>query len=132
MSVMVDSNVIFDITNDDPVWADWSDAQITACQPGGLLINPLIYTELCTDAGTTAEVDKLLLALKLELRELSREAMFLTAKAFLKYRRQGGTKTAPLPDFFIGAHAQVLGIPILTRDAGRYTSYFPGVQLICP
>ena len=132
MPVMVDSNVIFDITNDDPVWADWSDAQITACQPGGLLINPLIYTELCTDAGTTAEVDKLLLALKLELRELSREAMFLTAKAFLKYRRQGGTKTAPLPDFFIGAHAQVLGIPILTRDAGRYTSYFPGVQLICP
>ena len=132
MPVMVDSNVIFDVTNNDPVWADWSDTQITAYQPGGLLINPLIYTELCTDASTTLEVDKLLVELKLELRELSREALFLTAKAFFKYRRQGGTKTAPLPDFFIGAHAQVLGIPILTRDAGRYTSYFPSVQLICP
>ena len=132
MPVIVDSNVIFDVTNDDPVWADWSDAQITAYQPGGLLINPLIYTELCTDAASTADVDKLLAGLKLELRELSREALFLTAKAFLKYRRQGGTKTAPLPDFFIGAHAQVLGIPILTRDASRYTSYFPSVQLICP
>ena len=132
MPVIVDSNVIFDVTNDDPVWADWSDAQITAYQPGGLLINPLIYTELCTDAASTADVDKLLAGLKLELRELSREALFLTAKAFLKYRRQGGTKTAPLPAFFIGAHAQVLGVPILTRDAGRYTSYFPSVQLICP
>jgi predicted nucleic acid-binding protein len=132
MPVIVDSNVIFDVSNDDPVWADWSDAQITAYQPGGLFINPLIYSELCTDAATTADVDKLLAGLKLELRELSREALFLTAKAFLKYRRQGGTKTAPLPDFFIGAHAQVLGIAILTRDAGRYTSYFPNVQLICP
>lgn len=132
MPVIVDSNVIFDVTSDDPVWADWSDAQITAYQPCGLLINPLIYTELCTDAATTADVDKLLSGLKLELRELSRESLFLTAKAFLKYRRQGGTKTAPLPDFFIGAHAQVLGVPILTRDAGRYTSYFPSVQLICP
>lgn len=132
MPVIVDSNVIFDVTSDDPVWADWSDAQITVCQPSGLLINPLIYTELCTDAATTADVDKLLSGLKLELRELSRESLFLTAKAFLKYRRQGGTKTAPLPDFFIGAHAQVLGVPILTRDAGRYTSYFPSVQLICP
>ena len=132
MPVMVDSNVIFDVTNDDPMWADWSDAQITVHQPGGLLVNPLIYTELCTQASTTADVDKLLTELKLELRELPREALFLAAKAFLKYRRQGGTKTAPLPDFFIGAHAQALGIPILTRDASRYTSYFPGVPLICP
>lgn len=74
----------------------------------------------------------MLAALTLEPHELSREAMFLTAKAFLKYRQQGGTQTAPPPDFFKGAHAQVLGIPILTRDAGRYASYFPGVQLICP
>ena len=132
MPVMVDSNVIFDVTNNDSVWADWSDTQITAHQPGGLLINPLIYAELCTNADATAEVDKILAGLKLELSELSREALFLAAKAYLKYRRQGGTKTAPLPDFFIGAHAQVLGIPVLTRDAGRYTSYFPGVQLICP
>lgn len=132
MPVMVDSNVIFDVTNDDPVWADWSDAQITVHQPVGLVVNPLIYTELCTQASVTADVDKLLAELKLELLELPREALFLAAKAYLKYRRQGGIKTAPLPDFFIGAHAQVLGVPILTRDAGRYTSYFPGVPLICP
>ena len=132
MPVMVDSNVIFDVTNDDPIWADWSDSQITAYQSGGLLINPLIYAELCTDASTTADVDKVLAGLKLELHELTLEALFVAAKAYLKYRRQGGTKTAPLPDFFIGAHAQVLGIPILTRDAGRYASYFPAVQLICP
>lgn len=132
MAVIVDSNVIFDITTDDPVWANWSDAQITIYQPDGLLVNPIIYAELCTNARTTDEVDKLLAVLKLELQELSREALFLAAKAFLKYRRQGGTKTAPLPDFFIGAHARVLGIPILTRDAGRYASYFPGVELICP
>ena len=132
MPVLVDSNVIFDVTNDDPVWADWSDAQITSLQSDGLLVNLLIYTELCTQASATAEVDALLASLKLELQELPREALFLAAKAFLKYRRQGGTKTVPLPDFFIGAHAQTLGIPILTRDAGRYASYFPGVALICP
>lgn len=132
MPVMVDSNVIFDVTNNDPVWADWSDAQITAHQSGGLLVNPLIYSELCTQASNVADVDKVLAELKLDLRELPREALFLAAKVFLKYRRQGGIKTAPLPDFFIGAHAQALGIPILTRDAGRYSSYFPGVLLICP
>ena len=132
MPVMVCSNVIFDVTNDDPIWANWSDSQITAHQPGGLLIYPLIYAELCTDASTTSDVDKVLAGLKLELHELTRDALFLAAKAYLKYRRQGGTKTALLPDFFIGAHAQVLSVPVLTRDAGRFTSYFPGVQLICP
>ena len=132
MPVMVDSNVIFDVANDDPIWADWSDRQISAYQSGGLLINPLIYSELCSNASATDEVDGLLVALQLDLRELSREALFLASKAFLKYRRRGGIKTAPLPDFFIGAHAQALGIPILTRDAGRYTSYFPDVRLICP
>ena len=98
---MVDSNVIFDVTNNDPVWADWSDSQIIAYQPGGLLINLLIFTELCTSASTTEDVDRVLTGLKLELRELARETLFLTAKAFLKYRRQGGTETAPLPDFFM-------------------------------
>ena len=132
MPVMVCSNVIFDVTNDDPIWANWSDSQITAHQPGGLLIYPLIYAELCTDSSTTSDVDKVLAGLKLELHELTRDALFLAAKAYLKYRRQGGTKTALLPDFFIGAHAQVLSVPVLTRDAGRFTSYFPGVQLICP
>ena len=132
MPVMVDSNIIFDITTDDPVWADWSESQITICQSRGLVVNPVIYCELCTNARTTGEVDDLLVKLRLELLEPAREALFIAAKAFLKYRKQGGTKTAPLPDFFIGAHAQALGIPILTRDVGRYATYFPAVELISP
>lgn len=132
MPVLVDSNVILDVTNDDPVWADWSDSQITALQPAGLLVNPLIYTELCAGADSASDVDKVLTELKLEFRELSHEALFLAAQAFLKYRRQGGIKTAPFPDFFIGAQAEVLRIPILTRDQRRYKTYFPNVALICP
>ena len=132
MPVLVDSNVVLYIVNDDLVWADWSDGQMTRLQPTGLLVNPMIYAELCAGSETASEVDGILDQLKLEYQELSREALFLAAKAFLKYRKQGGTKTAALPDFFIGAHAAVLGIPILTRDPGRYKTYFPGVPLICP
>ena len=79
-----------------------------------------------------SEVEEVVSGLKLEYRELPREALFFAAKAFLQYRRRGGTKTSPLPDFFIGAHAVVLGIPIITRDKGRYATYFPKVRLICP
>lgn len=132
MPVLVDSNVILDVTSDDALWGDWSDAQITMHQPAGLLVNPMIYAELCAGAQAAADVNKVMTQLKLEYRELSREALFLAAQAFLKYRRQGGTKTAPLPDFFIGAQAETLGIPILTRDQGRYRTYFPHVALICP
>lgn len=132
MPVLVDSNVILDIVNDDPVWGDWSDGQVTLLQPAGLLINPMIYSELCAQSNSTSEVDVLMIQLKLEFLELSREALFLAAKAFLIYRQRGGTKTSPLPDFFIGAHAEVLGIAILTRDSARYKTYFPSVRLICP
>ena len=132
MPVLVDSNVVLDIVNDDPVWADWSDGQVTRLQPTGLLINPMIYSELCAGSDTASEVDGILNQLKLDYQELSREALFLASKAFLQYRKRGGIKTAPLPDFFIGAHAEVSGIPILTRDPGRYRTYFPGVPLICP
>jgi len=132
MPVLVDSNVILDITNDDPVWADWSDEHLTKSQKGGLMVNPVIYAELCVGAGKAFEVDGLLSDLKMEYRELPREALFLASKAFLHYRRRGGTKASPLPDFFIGAHAEVLGIAILTRDQSRYKTYFPRVRLICP
>jgi len=132
MPVIIDSNVILDIVHDDPLWADWSDAQVTTHQAVGLLVNPVIYAELCAGANAVADVDDVLVQLKLEYRELSHEALFLAAKAFLQYRKRGGTKTSPMPDFFIGAHAQALGIPILTRDQGRYKTYFPSVPLICP
>ncbi len=132
MPVLVDSNVILDIVNDDPVWGDWSDGQVTLLQPAGLLVNSMIYSELCARADSTSEVDALMIQLHLEFLELSREALFLAAKAFLRYRQRGGTKTSPLPDFFIGAHAEVLGVAILTRDKERYKTYFPSVPLICP
>lgn len=132
MSILVDSNVVLDIVNDDPMWADWSDGQITRLQTTGLLVNPVIYSELCAGSDTASEVDEILNHLKLDYQELSHQALFLAAKAFLKYRRRGGTKTSPLPDFFIGAHAEASGVPILTRDPGRYKTYFPGVPLICP
>jgi len=132
MAVIIDSNVILDIVNDDPLWADWSDAQVTKHQSSGLVVNPMFYAELCAGANAASEVDDVLVQLKLEYRELTRETLYLAAKAFLQYRKRGGAKTSPLPDFFIGAHAQALGIPILTRDQKRYKTYFPSVPLICP
>jgi predicted nucleic acid-binding protein len=132
MPVLVDSNIVLDVVTDDPVWADWSDQAISLHQSKGLLINPVIYAELCAGADSTDEVDELLKKLNLGYREIPRNALFLSAKAFLQYRRQGGTKTSPLPDFFIGGHAEALGIPILTRDTARYQTYFPKVRLIRP
>ena len=132
MAVLVDSNVILDIASDDPKWGGWSDAQVTKHHRRGLVINPIIFAELCAGAENMSDVEEVVSGLKLEYRELPREALFFAAKAFLQYRRRGGTKTSPLPDFFIGAHAVVLGIPILTRDKGRFATYFPKVRLICP
>ena len=132
MAVVVDSNVILDIVCDDPVWGDWSEKQVLHFQSAGLVVNPMIYAELCAGARDAPEVDNILLQLGLDFQELPREALFLAAQAFVKYRRQGGTKEAPLPDFFIGAHAEVLGIPLLTRARGRYQTYFPSVTLLLP
>ena len=132
MPVLVDSNVILDVVQDDAEWADWSDWQITAFQPQGLIINPVIYAELCVGAASQAEADEVVRELKLGLLELSREALFLSAKAFLKYRRQGGMRTSTMPDFFIGGQAQALGLALITRDRRRYETYFPGLTLICP
>ena len=132
MAIMVDSNVILDMVNQDPLWLDWSRSALEQHVDSGLLVNAVIYSELCSSANTAADVDALLDDMQLALADIPREALFLASKAHLSYRRQGGTKASPLPDFFIGAHAQVLGIPILTRDQGRYRTYFPHVALICP
>ena len=132
MAIMVDSNVILDMVNQDPLWLDWSRSALEQHLDGGLLVNAVIYSELCSSANTAADVDALLEDMALALADIPRQALFLASKAHLSYRRQGGTKASPLPDFFIGAHAQVLGIPIVTRDQGRYRTYFPHVALICP
>ena len=132
MGVLVDSNIILDVVTEDPVWAEWSDRAISLHQPDGLIVNPFIFAELCTGANSEDEVNLLLENLKLGFHEIPREGLFLAAKAFLKYRRSGGAKTSPLPDFFIGGHAEALGLPVLTRDTARYQTYFPGVRLIHP
>ena len=129
--ILVDTNVLLDVTEQDDRWAGWSQEQMSK-HVGRMVVDPIIYTELCYEAGDPDDVDAILLTLGLGFRELPRPALFLAARAFRLYRQRGGKKTAPLPDFFIGAHAASLGISILTRDVNRYRTYFPSVELICP
>lgn len=131
--MLVDTNVLVDLLEDDPEWADWSVAQLRAqSQLHKLCINPVIYAELSLTFSTFEALDEVLDSLRLPVIELPRPALFLAGKAFAQYRRRGGTKANVLPDFFIGAHAAVARWPVLTRDAGRYASYFPTVALVTP
>ncbi len=131
MSVLVDTNVISDVLHGDPQWLEWSANHLAEFE-SSLIINPMIYAELSYRAESRRGVDEIIDGFRLRLVELPRDALFLTAQAFKRYRLQGGKKTSPLADFFIGAHAQVLSIPLLTRDIGRYQTYFPKVSLIRP
>ena len=132
---LVDTNVLLDVVLNDPTWADWSERQLEmACLTGPLIINLVIYAELSMAFARIEELEAVLADGGFELQEVPREALFLAGKVFLEYRRRSraAAKRNVLPDFFIGAHAAVRGIPILTRDVGRYTSYFPTVTLIHP
>jgi predicted nucleic acid-binding protein len=131
VAVLIDTNVISDVIHGDAVWEEWACERM-AEHVGEMLVNPIIYAELSCRAVSAAELDDTLAALGLHLFELPREALFRAAQAFLVYRERGGTKSSPLPDFFIGAHAATLDIPLLTRDVNRYRTYFPSVTLICP
>jgi predicted nucleic acid-binding protein len=131
--MLVDTNVLVDVLENDTDWADWSVAQLRAqAQIHRLVINPVIYAELSLAFSTVEALDEALAALQIPVIEMPKPALFLAGKAFVKYRRQGGTKTNVLADFFIGAHAAVAGLPVLTRDVQRYASYFPTVALIAP
>ena len=131
MPVLVDTNVIADVLYRDPVWEGWSDGQLNR-HKGELWVNPMIYAELCYRATSTAQADLVISSLGLHYQEFSKQALFLAAQAFRIYKLRGGTRTAPLPDFFIGSHAQAEGFTLLTRDKVRYQTYFPGVALISP
>jgi predicted nucleic acid-binding protein len=131
--LLVDTNVLVDVLQNDPQWADWSIAQMraqSALHP--LAINPIIYAELSLSFSTVEALDKVVATLALQLREIPRPALFLAAKAYEHYRRRGGSKLQVLPDFFIGAHAAVEGWPLLTRDATRFKSYFPTLEVVAP
>lgn len=131
MAILVDTNVISDIAHGGSEWVEWS-IEMMSRHTGEMRINAIIYAELSCRATTPLELDTTLRGLGLECLEIPREALFQAAQAFLQYRKRGGNKTSTLPDFFIGAHAAALGIPILTRDVARYRTYFPHVQLISP
>ena len=131
--LLVDTNVLIDVLQDDPQWADWSLAQLRAqSQLHALAINPVIYAEMSLSFSTLEGLDAVVGELGLELHELPRPALFLAGKAFVRYRRLGGNKQQVLPDFFIGAHAAVQGWPLLTRDAARFRTYFPRLRVLAP
>lgn len=131
--LLVDTNVLVDVLENDPEWADWSIGQLRAqSKVHRLAINPIIYSELSLTFSTVEALDKTLEHMSVAMLDIPRAALFLAGKAFVRYRRQGGTKGNVLGDFFIGAHAAVTRYPILTHDTRRYTSYFPGVALITP
>lgn len=131
--LLVDTNVLVDVLENDPQWADWSIAQLRAqFKIHKLAINPIIYAELSLTFSSAEALDQTLDDLGLTLLEIPRPALFLAGKAFVKYRRQGGTKNNVLGDFFIGAHAAVSSYPLLTRDTRRYATYYPTVVLVAP
>ena len=132
-AVLVDSNVILDVVTDDPVWSDWSAGMLErAANDSILVINPLIYAEVSVGLQTLEELDEILPAAVFRRDLLPYDAAFLAGKAFRAYRRRGGRKSAPLPDFYIGAHAAVAGLRLLTRDARRYRTYFPTIAILSP
>jgi len=130
---LVDSNVLLDIATEDPQWSGWSEeALVDAADMGQLAINSIVYAEVSIGFPTIEELDDAIPADTFARLPLPYEAGFLAGKAFVNYRRRGGTKVTPLPDFYIGAHAAIEGYRLLTRDAARYRTYFPTVDIIAP
>jgi predicted nucleic acid-binding protein len=131
--VLVDSNVILDVAYEDPHWRAWSEAAIEqTAEESPLVINPIIYAEVSIGYAWVEQVEAVLPANRFRREALPYEAAFLAGRSFLSYRRRGGTRTSPLADFYIGAHAAVRGYRLLTRDVARYRTYFPTVPLIAP
>jgi predicted nucleic acid-binding protein len=131
--VLIDTNVLLDVLENDPNWAPWSQDQLdAAAATDSLAINPIIYSELSMAFARIEELDSVIEEASLNVKPIPKEALFLAGKVFLAYRKSQGTKHNVLPDFFIGAHAAVMQWPILTRDVGRYRTHFPSVELITP
>jgi len=131
--VLVDSNVLLDIIEEDFSWFDWSSRNLQQAADSSLLIiNPVIYSEVSVGFQKIEELEAALPNDVFARHPIPWEAAFLAGKCFVRYRRLGGTRRSPLPDFFIGAHAAVAGLTLLTRDATRYRTYFPSISLIAP
>ena len=131
--VFVDSCVLLDLFTDDKDWGAWSEDILEKySQTNTLYINSIVYTEISIGFKKIEEVEKAISELNIKVLEIPREALFLTGKAYLKYRKNKGTKNSPLPDFFIGAHVSVEKFSLITRDINKYKTYFPKVKLIHP
>jgi hypothetical protein len=132
-AVLVDSNVLLDIVTGDEQWLDWSAATLADIAGSHrLVINPIVYAEVAAGFERIENLEDVLPHAYYERQPLPWEAAFLAGQCFVKYRRRGGTRRSPLPDFYIGAHALVGGMTLLTRDARRYRTYFPNLRLVCP
>lgn len=132
-ATLVDTNVLLDLVTDDPLWGEWSVQHLDAAALGGpLLVNDIIYAELSVRFARIEDLDAMLAEAGLIVAPMPRPALFLAGKVFQRYRAAGGTRTGVLPDFFIGAHAAVAKLPLLTRDVLRYRTYYPSVALIAP
>ncbi|MCK4487344.1 MAG: type II toxin-antitoxin system VapC family toxin [Desulfobacterales bacterium] len=133
MEILVDSNVILDIVTEDRKWFQWSSETLAFyADTKMLVINPIIYAEVSVGFDRIEDVEEVLPLTHFRRAQLPWEAAFLAGKCFLKYRKKGGKKRSPLPDFFIGAHAAVMGLTLMTRDASRYRTYFPKLRIISP
>lgn len=131
--VLVDSCVLLDLFTDDEHWGDWSETILEKySQTNTLYINSIVYTEVSIGFKNIEDLESAIRELGIKVLEIPREALFLTGKAYLTYRKNTGTKTSPLPDFFIGAHASVADFELITRDLSKFTTYFPKVKLIHP
>jgi predicted nucleic acid-binding protein len=132
-AVLIDSNVLLDLMTEDAQWFSWSAASIErAADRYRLVINPIVYAEVSTRYSRIEDLDVALPRTSFDREPIPYEAAFLAGKSFFAYRRRGGLKRSPLPDFFIGAHAAVAGYRLMTRDTSRYRTYFPKLTLIAP
>ena len=130
---LVDANILLDISTDDPTWKDWSERALEdALAEGNVSINPIIYAEVALDFADAQALDRWLRQLDIERRSLPYDAAFPASRAYERYRRAGGRRRSPLPDFYIGAHAVVADLTLITRDARRYRTYFPSLRLLAP
>jgi hypothetical protein len=132
MVVLVDTNIILDLLTEDPFWSSWSAEVLLRHQSDELVINPAIFAELAYGFDSVEQVEFVIRDLQLLYQEIPRGGLFKAAQAFRSYKNSGGNKHFVLPDFFIGGHAAASQLPIITRDTGRYRSYFPNVELISP
>jgi predicted nucleic acid-binding protein len=131
--ILIDTNVLVDLVTDDPLWAEWSQHQLDiAAIQDELAINDIVYAELSVRYARIEELDAMIRGARLVNATMPRHALFLAGKAFQRYRSAGGTRTGVQPDFFLGAHAVVSDCVLITRDAARYRTYFPGIMLIAP